>query len=645
MTITTATPTYIQLPGNGVATTFAFPFKVFQATDVVVGFITGAGYALQSSGYSVTNVGNNGGGNVVFSTPPPFLSTVDIRSFTPQTQGTEFANLGSYLPENSTTAMDRVTRVVQDLSRLTYTFGIHGPDTESTPWPALPSAASRLGMQLVFDQVSGLPTVGVSTTQSVTGALVAGLLNPITNVAPTADRVISATEIANNVAPVNYAYLPGSVLRYGADPTGVADSSAAFANAIACNAEVFDDYPGGGAYLISVTTAIKSVLRLHGQQKNVGGSATSGTTIIIGSALGFNNPCFHAATFISDFEADHLSFIWQDTSLGQIPFLCDIDVRSSRFHDMTFIGAAAIGTNMTCIKLAGGGTFSGDVTIDKNYADNVQTFAYLGSTCSTVRVLNNELYCNPAIPNSYGVNNQSNVGGVVVEGNTFEAWVKGVYAPNGNTRLLKNYFEGSTTFDFDFGTSGGNSAIEDFCTGAPLANFVFTNASRNLIWSGSYGYFADSSTLNTFRGFIEQNRAFANGHQITRAFAAGNYQASGSMSWTVTSGEVGADMLVVNGNEATYYFEITNSAVGGSPATALLINLATFGFTPSNDSFEACSITDNGGTPAMGMARAIANSQTLQIYKDATFATNWSTSTASTTVRGHIKFPIAFAVN
>lgn len=627
MTVST-TQVRVAYTGDGTSVNFPIPFPFYLATDLLVLL---AGVSI-STGYSISGGGGTLGTLTMASAPSPGVNLQVVLN-APLTQIVNLVD-GTAFPS---VTLDQINdRAVQISQRLQDQVNrcIRAPDGDGSPLMLLPSAALRVSSALMLDK-NGNIALGIPNTQVITTDLLAPFLN----------LQQTSAELVAGIIPVNFAYRPGSLLRYGADPTGVADSSAAFANAIACNAEVFDDYPGGGAYLINVTTAIKSVLRLHGQQKNVGGSATSGTTIIIGSALGFNNPCFHAATFISDFEADHLSFIWQDTSLGQIPFLCDVDVRSSRFHDMTFIGAAAIGTNMTCIKLAGGGTFSGDVTIDKNYADNVQTFAYLGSTCSTVRVLNNELYCNPAIPNSYGVNNQSNVGGVVVEGNTFEAWVKGVYAPNGNTRLLKNYFEGCTTFDFDFGTSGGNSAIEDFCTGAPLANFIFTNASRNLIWSGSYGYFADSSTLNAFRGFIEQNRAVANGHQITRAFAAGNYQASGSMSWTVTSGEVGADMLIVNGNEATYYFEITNSAVGGSPATALLINLATFGFTPSNDSFEACSITDNGGTPAMGMARAIANSQTLQIYKDATFATNWSTSTASTTVRGHIKFPIAFAVN
>lgn len=214
MTITAATPTYIQSPGNGSATTFAFPFKVFAATDVIVGFITAAGYTRQFSGYAVANVDVNGGGNVVFTTAPPLNTTVDIRSITPAVQLTEFANLGAFLPENHTEALDRVTRVVQDTYRLSYLFGIHGPDQEGTLWPALPSASVRAGSALVFDS-NGLPTVGVTVSQSITQGLIGLMLYPQT-----------AAEISVGVVPTNYAYPADpeyNVKRYGAS---LASSSA-----------------------------------------------------------------------------------------------------------------------------------------------------------------------------------------------------------------------------------------------------------------------------------------------------------------------------------------------------------------------------------------------------------------------------------
>lgn len=176
MTIPAASPTFVQIPGNGLALSFAAPMKCFQATDVVVGFIVGGVYVQQMSGFSITNIDNNGGFNVLFTIAPPLGTLVDIRTNTPQTQGTDFSNLGSYLPENTTESFDRVTRGMQDLTRVTYLFGLHGSDTESTPWPALPSASSRANTGLVFD-ANGLPSIGVLPAGTLTQSIFNGFLS------------------------------------------------------------------------------------------------------------------------------------------------------------------------------------------------------------------------------------------------------------------------------------------------------------------------------------------------------------------------------------------------------------------------------------------------------------------------------------
>jgi hypothetical protein len=151
-------PTFVQIPGNGTATVFSFPFLITAATDLVVGFIAGGLYTQQTTGFSVTGVGIVSGGQVTFTTAPPAGTTVDIRSAIPETQPTNFANLGAYLPESTTNAVDRVTRLVTDLYRLVYLFGIHGPDQEGIPWTALPSALNRANLILGFDS-NGLPIV------------------------------------------------------------------------------------------------------------------------------------------------------------------------------------------------------------------------------------------------------------------------------------------------------------------------------------------------------------------------------------------------------------------------------------------------------------------------------------------------------
>ncbi len=216
MTITSQV-SFVQLPGNGSATVFAAPMKCFAAADVVVGLIVGGVYQYQTGGYSVTNIDTNGGFNVVFSTPPPTGVTVDIRTLTALLQSTEFANLGQFLPESHTDALDRLTRMIQDLKRLTYLFGLHGPDNESVPWTALPPPAYRAGMYLSFD-ANGQPTLAplLAPGVTLTPQMITNLIFPQT-----------VAEAAQNVFPANTAYQSGP-MRYGAAGDGVSDDAPAF---------------------------------------------------------------------------------------------------------------------------------------------------------------------------------------------------------------------------------------------------------------------------------------------------------------------------------------------------------------------------------------------------------------------------------
>lgn len=248
MTIT-ATTTAIQIPGNGSATVYSFPMKIFAASDVVVGFIVSGAYTAQGSGFTVTNIDVNGGGNVVFATAPPFGTTVDIRTLTPQTQGTDFTNIGPFLPEDHTEALDRVTREVQDIYRLTYSYGVHGPDQESVAWPALPNAAGRANSGLIFDS-QGLPAIGVIPTSVVTQSTLVTLLgaDPINRQTP--------AEAAALVIPANLAYVSGDlggvVARYGA--LGVGDDSLAIQAALNSNTEV--TLQPGVTYTVSPNAAL-----------------------------------------------------------------------------------------------------------------------------------------------------------------------------------------------------------------------------------------------------------------------------------------------------------------------------------------------------------------------------------------------------
>jgi len=86
---------------------------------------------------------------------------------------------------------------------------------------------------------------------------------------------LTAAEIAAGVTPVNYVYAPGDVRRYGADPTGSADSGPAIQIAWKCNGTI--QIPAG-------TYAIKTQQIFNGANIEIFGAGISMTTLIFSAA-------------------------------------------------------------------------------------------------------------------------------------------------------------------------------------------------------------------------------------------------------------------------------------------------------------------------------------------------------------------------
>jgi hypothetical protein len=291
-------PTWVQTPGNSAATVFNFPFMITAATDLIVGFIVGGVYTQQTSGFTVSGIGSpgggNGGGQVTFTTAPPTGTTVDLRSQIPETQPTNFSNLGGYYPESTTNAVDRVTRLVTDLYRLTYQFGIHGPDTESILWPALPAAASRAGSSLIFDSVTGLPEIGFSTSVNLTQSI----FNTFLATAPTGGIQTSA-ESAAGVTPVNFGYVEGDIRRYGA-LTASTDNHVAINNAllVSANGGAAAFVPGGTwAYTSTLNIPLSASLYGMGQASILNANGCDGLTF--GAQTSYAGSRFVANVFFS----------------------------------------------------------------------------------------------------------------------------------------------------------------------------------------------------------------------------------------------------------------------------------------------------------------------------------------------------------
>lgn len=93
--------------GNGVTTTFVYGFRILGATHLtVVSTVDGVDTVVDPSDYSVSGVGDAGGGNIVFTLAPASDQAITIIRNTPFTQETDLENQGAYYAETVEAAFD-----------------------------------------------------------------------------------------------------------------------------------------------------------------------------------------------------------------------------------------------------------------------------------------------------------------------------------------------------------------------------------------------------------------------------------------------------------------------------------------------------------------------------------------------------------
>lgn len=135
------------------------------------------------------------------------------------------------------------------------------------PAPENHSDAARL--QDVEDSIGNQATA-VLTSISDSGGFydgtnVEGALQEIGRFDFDDSRVRTAAEISAGVTPTNKAYAPYNLLRYGADPTGAANSNTAFSNwKLACDAADSEGVIPEGTYAITTNIELPNKTRCYG---------------------------------------------------------------------------------------------------------------------------------------------------------------------------------------------------------------------------------------------------------------------------------------------------------------------------------------------------------------------------------------------
>ena len=154
--------TAISYTGNGVTTVFAYPFKIFEDTDLQVE-VDGVTQTLTTH-YTVSGVGASGGGNVTFVTAPANAAAVVVSRAMPYVREIDFQDNGDLLAATLDEDNDRAVMLIQQLRQL-FNRSLRGPSADVSV-SEMPDAASRASLYLAFD-ANGDPVATAGTTSSI----------------------------------------------------------------------------------------------------------------------------------------------------------------------------------------------------------------------------------------------------------------------------------------------------------------------------------------------------------------------------------------------------------------------------------------------------------------------------------------------
>jgi hypothetical protein len=168
MTVSTSTST-ASYTANGSTTTFAYPFRIFADSDLVVilrNTTTGVETVqVLNSAYTVTGAGNNAGGNVVFSVAPASGNTVFIRRQLPITQEVDYVPNDPFPAETHEAALDKLTMLVQQVNASSVENSIRVPASEAgITNTLLPISSQRPNTFFTFDVNGNISLVPIATT-------------------------------------------------------------------------------------------------------------------------------------------------------------------------------------------------------------------------------------------------------------------------------------------------------------------------------------------------------------------------------------------------------------------------------------------------------------------------------------------------
>jgi len=150
--------------GNGVTTSFAYTFRILDEDHVAV-YEDGVLQTITSD-YTVTGVGNSGGGAIVFvAAPAAGTGNVVIVRAVPLTQETDYVENDAFPAESHEDALDKLTMIVQQQQEiLNRSLVLDVTDTSTDVTLPTPAASKLLGWNASADALTNYAQATITDT-------------------------------------------------------------------------------------------------------------------------------------------------------------------------------------------------------------------------------------------------------------------------------------------------------------------------------------------------------------------------------------------------------------------------------------------------------------------------------------------------
>ena len=466
----------VSYSGNGSTTAFAVPFYFLENAHLRVVLRSSAGVETVqtiTTNYTVTGAGNPAGGTVNMIVAPASGETLVILRDVPETQETDYTANDPFPAESHERALDKLTMITQQISEESGR-AIKIPETETSN-TTVPISSVR-GNKLLGFAAGGDVTLSSKTITAIDAAV--DTVETLAAATPGSSAAVSHIAAGTGaVATTVQAKLRESVsvLDFGADPTGVADSTTAFNNAIATGKRV---YVPEGTYKCNATINKK--------------------TIIYGDGS--------TASIIKPFDDSiaALTYTFSAITSGVYAFW----TYHSEIRDIGFFSnSSKVGIGFTFAK-----TNPADYATNDEYAQNVKFYGcFFKSLDKGVQFpfgnIGSEFYSCSFQSNKYGVYTLSNkFGGIMHAGNKY--FYGGEMSYNDCAVYIHNTTDGFGSIKFD-GTIFETNSLGLYCyTNTDLVTPV---SFKDTWWENNS---AASVTIDSWSGSTKSTQTVAGGNTI-----------------------------------------------------------------------------------------------------------------------------------